>query len=90
MFIRVLSEEVYDTCHGTYMEIVYDNVSSERVWKVLGEYGMKGRLLSTIWALLSLKVGEMESKLFGVHRGVWQGTVPYLHVISMCLHGQRR
>lgn len=70
------------------MAMVYDSVSSERLWKVLDRYGMKGRLLRAIWALLSVKVGEMESKLFGVHRGVWQGTVPYLHGISMCSYGE--
>ena len=42
---------------------------------MLDEYGVKGRLLKAIQALYMdgrarVKVGRMESELFGVHRGM--------------------
>ena len=60
------------------LEKAYDNVSREKLWKVLDEYGVKGRLLKATQALYMdgrarVKVREMESELFGVHRGVRQG-----------------
>ena len=33
------------------LEKVYDNVSREKLWKVLDEYGVKGKLLRAIQAL---------------------------------------
>ena len=60
------------------LEKAYDNVSREKLWKVLDEYGVKGKLLGAIQALYvdgkaRVKVGGVESELFGVHRGVRQG-----------------
>ena len=60
------------------LEKAYDNVSREKLWKVLDEYGVKGKLLRAIQALYKdgkarVKVGGLESELFGVHRGVRQG-----------------
>ena len=60
------------------LEKTYDNVSREKLWKVLDEYGVKGKLLRAIQALYvdgkaRVKVGGVESELFGVHRGVRQG-----------------
>ena len=57
---------------------MYGNVSREKLWKVLIEYGVKGKLLRAIQALYvdgeaRVKVGGVESELFGVHRGVRQG-----------------
>ena len=45
---------------------------------MLDEYGVKGKLLRAIQALYvdgkaRVKVGGVESELFGVHRGVRQG-----------------
>ena len=53
-------------------------MSREKLWKVLNEYGVKGKLLKAIQALYvdgkaRVKVGGVESQLFGVHRGVRQG-----------------
>ena len=53
-------------------------MSKEKLWKVLDEYGVKGKLLREIQALCvdgkaRVKVGGVESELFGVHRGVRQG-----------------
>ena len=72
-----------------YLEKAYDNVSRVKLWKVLDEYGVKGKLLRAIQALYvdgkaRVKVGGVESELFGVHRGVRQGCTlsPWL---LMCL-----
>ena len=68
----------------------YDNVSREKLWKVLDEYGVKGKLLRAIQALYvdgkaRVKVGGVESELFGVHRGVRQGCTssPWLFNVFM-------
>ena len=66
---------------GQFVVMVFlndDNVSREKLWKVLYAYGVKGRLLRAIQAVYvngraKVKVGEMESELFEVHRGVRQG-----------------
>ena len=72
------------------LEKVYDNVSREKLWKVLDEYGVKGKLLRAIQALhedgkARVKVGGLESELFGVHRGVRQGCTlsPWLFNVFM-------
>ena len=62
------------------LEKVYDNVHREKLWKVLDEYGVKGRLLKAIQALYMdgrarVKVGGMGSQLFGVHRRERQGCI---------------
>ena len=66
------------------------NVSREKLWKVLDEYGVKGKLLRAIQALYvdgkaRVKVGGVESELFGVHRGVRQGCTlsPWLFNVFM-------
>ena len=53
-------------------------MSREKLWKVLDEHGVKGKLLRVIQALYvdgkaRVKVGGVEAELFGVHRGVRQG-----------------
>ena len=60
------------------LEKAHDIVSREKLWKVLDEYGVKGKLLRAIQALYEdgkarEKVGGLESELFGVHRGVRRG-----------------
>ena len=75
-------EKTIEKDKKTYMEFVdvekgYDSVSREKFWKVLDEYGVKGKLLRAIQALYvagkaRVKVGRMESELFGVYRGVRQ------------------
>ena len=56
----------------------YDSVSREKLWKVLDEHVVKGKLLRAVQALYvdgrtRVKVGRMESELFGVCRGVRRG-----------------
>ena len=60
------------------LEKVYDNVSREKLWKVLDEHGVKGKLLRVIQGSYvdgkaRVNVGGVEAELFGVHRGVRQG-----------------
>ena len=81
--VKQLVEKTNEKDKKIYMAFVdlekaYDNVSREKLWKVLDEYGVKGRLLKATQALYMdgrarVKVREMESELFGVHRGVRQG-----------------
>ena len=52
------------------LEKAYDNVSREKLWKVLIEYGVKGKLLRAIQALCvdgkaKVNVGGVELELFG-------------------------
>ena len=72
------------------LEKAYDSVSREKLWKVLDEYGVKGKLLRAIQALYvdgraRVKVGRMESELFSVYRGVRQGCTlsPWLFNVFM-------
>ena len=72
------------------LEKAYDSVSREKLWKVLDEYGVKGKLLRAVQALYvdgraRVKVGRMESELFGVYRGVRQGCTlsPWLLYVFM-------
>ena len=65
-------------------------MSREKLWKVLDEYGVKGKLLRAIQAFYvdgkaRVKVGGVESELFGVHRGVRQGCAlsPWLYNVFM-------
>ena len=60
------------------LEKAYDNVCREKLWRILFEYGIRGRLLRSIKALYEggrarVKVEGMESKWFGVRKGVRQG-----------------
>ena len=60
------------------LEKAYDNVNRLKLWKVLEEYGVKGRLLRAVQSLYedgkaSVRVGDSESEWFGVHKGVRQG-----------------
>ena len=81
--VKQIVEKTIEKDRKTYMAFVdlekaYDNVSREKLWKVLYAYGVKGRLLRAIQALYvngraKVKVGEMESELFEVYRGVRQG-----------------
>ena len=59
-------------------EKVYDNVCREKLWRILFDYGIRGRLLRSIKALYEggmarEKVEGMESKWFGVRKGVREG-----------------
>ena len=60
------------------LEKAYDNVCREKLWRTVFEYGIRGRLLRSIKALYAggrarVKVEGMESKWFGVRKGVGQG-----------------
>ena len=93
--VKQIVEKTIEKDKKTYMAFVdlekaYDNVSREKLWKVLDEYGVNGKLLRAIQALYvdgkaRVKVGGMESELFGVHRGVRQGCTlsPWLFNVFM-------
>ena len=54
------------------------NVCRKKLWRVLFDYGIRGRLLRSVQALYEggrarVKVQGMESQWFGVHKGVRQG-----------------
>ena len=76
-------EKTIEKDKNTYMAFVdlekaYDSVSSEKLWTMLDEYGVKGKILRAVQALYvdgrtRVKVGRMESELFGVCRGVRRG-----------------
>ena len=80
--VKQIVEKTIEKDKKVYMAFVdlekaYDNVSREKLWKVLDEYGVKGKLLRAIQALYEdgkarVKVGGLESELFVVHRGVRQ------------------
>ena len=60
------------------LEKAYDNVCREKLWRTLFDYGIRGILLRSIKALYEggrarVKVEGMESKWFGVRKGVRQG-----------------
>ena len=60
------------------LEKAYDNVSRDKLWNVLEEYEVKGRLLRAIQALYDggmacVKVGACKSEMFNVCKGVRQG-----------------
>ena len=84
--VKQIVEKTIEKDKKTYMAFVdlekaYDSVSREKLWKVLDEYGVKGKLLRAVQALYvdgrsRVKVGRMESELFGVCRGVRQGCTP--------------
>ena len=64
------------------LEKVYDSVCGEKLWRVLFEYGVIGRLLRSIKALYEggrakVKVEGMESQWFGVRKQVKQGHTLY-------------
>ena len=102
--VKQIVEKTIEKDKKTYMAFVdlekaYDNVSREKLWKVLYAYGVKGRLLRAIQALYvngraKVKVGEMESELFEVHRGVRQGCTlsPWLFnvFIDKCDEGGKK
>ena len=65
-------------------------MSTEKLWKVLDEYGVKGWLLRATQALYvdgkaRVKVGGVESELFGVHRGVRQGCTLSLWLFNVLM-----
>ena len=93
--VKQLVEKTIEKDRKMYMAFVdlekaYDNVSREMLWKVLDEYGVKGKLLRAIQVLYvdgkaRMEVGGVESELFGVHRGVRQGCTisPWLFNVFM-------
>jgi len=63
-------------------------VSRENLWNVLDEYGVKGKLLRAIQALYEedkarVKVGGVESELFGVHRRLRQRCILSLWLFNV-------
>ena len=98
--VKKIVEKTIEKDKKTYMAFVdlekaYDSVSREKLWKVLDEYGVKGKLLRAIQALYvdgkaRVKVGRMESKLFGVCRGARQGCTLSLYGLLICLWTGRR
>ena len=93
--VKQIVEKTIEKDKKTYMAFVdlekaYDSVSREKLWKVLDEYGVKGKLLRAIQALYvdgraRVKVGRMEFELFSVYRGVRQGCTlsPWLFNVFM-------
>ena len=78
--IKQIVEKTIEKDKKTYMAFVdlekaYDSVSREKLWKVLDEYGVKGKLLQALYVngKARVKVGRMESELFGVCRSVRKG-----------------
>ena len=60
------------------LEKAYDSVCREKLWGILAEYGVRGKLLRSIKALYErgrarVKVEEMKSQWFRVNKGVRQG-----------------
>ena len=60
------------------LEKAYDNVNRGKMWKALEEYGVQGELLRVTQALCEgskacVKVGQSETEMFGVQKGVRQG-----------------
>ena len=81
--VRQVVEKTIEKDRVLYMAFVdlekaYDNVNRIKLWKVLEEYDVKGRLLKAVQAMYedgkaSVRVGDRESEWFGVHKGVRQG-----------------
>ena len=81
--VRQVVEEAIEKDKEAYMAFAdmkkaYDNVSREKLWMVLEEYGVEGKLLRAIQALYNggmacVKVGQSKSKMFHVCKGVRQG-----------------
>ena len=81
--VRQVVEKTIEKDRVLYMAFVdlekaYDNVNRTKLWKVLEEYDVKGRLLKAVQAMYedgkaSVRVGDRESEWFGVHKGVRQG-----------------
>ena len=69
------------------LEKAYDNVNRIKLWKVLKEYDVKGRLLKAVQAMYedgkaSVRVGDRESEWFGVYT---QGCEAGLHTIALVI-----
>ena len=81
--VRQVVEKTIEKDRVLYMAFVdskkvYDNVNRIKLWKVLEEYDVKGRVLKAVQAMYedwkaSVRVGDRESEWFGVHKGVRQG-----------------
>ena len=81
--VRQIMEKTIEKDKVVYMAFVdlekaYDKVNREKLWRVLEEYGVEGRLLLAIQSLYeggkaSVRIGDKESEWFGVNRGVRQG-----------------
>ena len=77
--VRQVVEKTIEKDRVLYMAFVdlekaYDNVNRIKLWKVLEEYDVKGRLLKAVQdGKASVRVGDRESEWFGVHKGVRQG-----------------
>ena len=81
--VRQIMEKTIEKDKVVYMafvdlEKVHDKVNREKLWRVLEEYGVKGRLLLAIQLLYeggkaSVRIGNRESEWFGVNRDVRQG-----------------
>ena len=72
------------------LEKAYDRVDREAMWRMLGIYGVGGKLLSAIKSFYvdsraCVRVGDMESDSFGVKVGLRQGCVmsPWLFNVYM-------
>ena len=81
--VRQVVEKTIEKDRVLYMAFVdlekaYDNVNRIKLWKVLEEYDVKGRLLKAVQAMYedgkaSVRVGDRESEWFGMYKGVRQG-----------------
>ena len=72
------------------LEKAYDTVRRDKLWQVLEEYGIHGRLLGAVRAFYKkseacVKIGEKMSRWFQITRGVRQGCVmsPWLFNVFM-------
>ena len=93
--VKQIVEKTIEKDKKTFMAFVdlekaYNSVSREKLWKVLDEYGAKGKLHRAVQALYvdgraRVNVGRMELELFGVCRGVTQGCTlsPWLFNVFM-------
>ena len=75
--VRQVEEKTIEKDKKMYMAFDLEK-ARDKLWKVLEEYEVKGRLLSTIQALYEggmafVKVGECISDVFNVCKGVRQG-----------------
>ena len=73
-----------------HLEKAYDNVSRDKVWKVLEEYEVKGRLLRAIQALYGggmacVKAGGCKLEMLNVCKGVRQDCTLYLWLFNVSI-----
>ena len=93
--VRQLSEKILEENRQMAvacvdLEKAYDKVCRDKLWCVLDEYGVKGKLMRAIWSLYEgseacVRFGGMLSGWFPISQGVRQGCVlsPWLFNVYM-------